>query len=100
LLGQVINGVAIGTPICQNNGQVNSVLGEAKSFFNEHPGRWWVVPVIDGSRSRRRNADEPKHQSIRKMIAENLITAVLETTAAALRFGIPAEEWNQFGMEL
>ena len=24
----------------------------------------------------------------------------IETTAAALRFGIPAEEWNQFGMEL
>ena len=24
----------------------------------------------------------------------------IQTSAAALRFGIPAEEWNQFGMEL
>jgi Flp pilus assembly protein TadG len=49
--GSAINGeIAIGTPICQNKGQVNSVLGEAEDFFmKEHKNRWWLVPVISGS---------------------------------------------------
>jgi Flp pilus assembly protein TadG len=48
--GNAINGqVAIGTPICQNKGQVNTVLGTAQDFFmTEHPNRWWLVPVIGG----------------------------------------------------
>ena len=41
--------IAIGTPICQNKGQVNSVLGTAKDFFAANPNRWWLVPVINGS---------------------------------------------------
>lgn len=41
--------IAIGTPICQNKGQVATVLGTAKDFFAEHPNRWWLVPVIKGS---------------------------------------------------
>jgi Flp pilus assembly protein TadG len=48
--GSSINGVLdIGSLICQNRGQVNSVLQEAKDFFaTEHPNRWWLVPVIGG----------------------------------------------------
>lgn len=50
--GTPINGeIAIDTPICQNRGQVNSVLFEAESFFTnapDYPNRWWLVPVIGG----------------------------------------------------
>jgi Flp pilus assembly protein TadG len=48
--GNAINGqIEIGTPICQNKGQVNTVLGTADQFFmTEHPNRWWLVPVIGG----------------------------------------------------
>lgn len=40
--------LALGSMICQNKGQVNSVLQEAKDFFAAHPNRWWVVPVLSG----------------------------------------------------
>jgi Flp pilus assembly protein TadG len=48
--GNAINGqIQIGTPICQNKGMVNSVMGTAGDFFmTEHPNRWWLVPVIGG----------------------------------------------------
>ena len=49
--GGAINGnLAIGTPICQNRGQVNSVLAAAEDFFTDpdHLNRWWLVPVIGG----------------------------------------------------
>ena len=41
------------TYICQNRGQVNSVLFEAEKFFKEatdpaYPEHWWIVPVIGG----------------------------------------------------
>ena len=40
--------LALGSMICQNRGQVNSVLQAAKDFFAAHPNRWWVVPVLSG----------------------------------------------------
>jgi len=41
--------VEIGTPICQNRGQVNTALGTAEDFFmKDHPDGWWLVPVING----------------------------------------------------
>lgn len=51
--GGSINGnIQIKTPICQNRGQVNTVLGAAKDFFSAHGGlpssEWWVIPVIGG----------------------------------------------------
>ena len=49
--GGTINGeVQITTPICQNRGQVNTVLGSADDFFsaNDMPYHWWVIPVIGG----------------------------------------------------
>jgi Flp pilus assembly protein TadG len=48
--GNAINGqIQIGTPICQNKGEVNSVLGTAQQFFmTDHPNQWWLVPVING----------------------------------------------------
>lgn len=49
--GGAINGkIEIGTLICQNRGQVNTVLGTAADFFsaNDMPAHWWVVPVIGG----------------------------------------------------
>jgi Flp pilus assembly protein TadG len=48
--GDAINGaVEIGTPICQNRGQVNSTLHEAEQFFTkDHANSWWLVPVIQG----------------------------------------------------
>jgi Flp pilus assembly protein TadG len=51
--GGSINGnISIGVPICQNRGQVNTVLGEAIDFFTAHGGlpnsNWWVIPVIGG----------------------------------------------------
>ncbi len=39
----------IGTEICQNRGQVASVLGDAETFFmKDHPDNWWLIPVIGG----------------------------------------------------
>jgi Flp pilus assembly protein TadG len=48
--GNAINGqIQIGTPICQNKGGVNSVMGSAQQFFmTDHPNQWWLVPVING----------------------------------------------------
>ena len=48
--GTPIDGtIGIGTPICQNRGQVNTTLQTAKDFFmTAHPGDWWLVPVIAG----------------------------------------------------
>jgi len=40
--------IALGSMICQNKGQVNSVLQESKDFFTANPSRWWVVPVLSG----------------------------------------------------
>ena len=52
--GAPINGeIGIDQYICQNRGQVNSVLFEAERFFKAapppvFPNHWWVVPVIGG----------------------------------------------------
>jgi hypothetical protein len=49
--GNSLNGtIAIGAQICQNKGQVNTVLGSAEDFFsaNGWPNTWWIVPVIGG----------------------------------------------------
>jgi Flp pilus assembly protein TadG len=49
--GGAINGqLEINTPICQNRGQVNTVLGSADDFFsaNGMPTKKWIVPVIGG----------------------------------------------------
>jgi Flp pilus assembly protein TadG len=48
--GSSISGALdLGSLICQNRGQVNSVLFAAEKFFGtEHPNRWWLVPVIGG----------------------------------------------------
>lgn len=47
--GLKTSGVDIGTPICQNRGQVNTSLQTAQDFFmTEHPKSWWLVPVISG----------------------------------------------------
>ena len=44
-----IGSVEIGTPICQNRGQVNSALNTADKFFTkDHTNSWWLVPVIGG----------------------------------------------------
>ena len=48
--GNIDGTIGIGTPICQNKGQVDTVLGTAKNFFtaNDMPNSWWVIPVIAG----------------------------------------------------
>jgi hypothetical protein len=49
--GNSISGeIELGTLICQNKGQVNSVLQAAEKFFTDpdHVGRWWIVPVLTG----------------------------------------------------
>jgi Flp pilus assembly protein TadG len=48
--GNSINGtIGLGSLICQNRGQVNTVLGEAEDFFlKNNPSRWWIIPVISG----------------------------------------------------
>ena len=49
--GGGVNGqVTIGTPICQNRGQVNTVLHYAEKFFTDtaNQNRWWVIPVLEG----------------------------------------------------
>ncbi len=39
----------IGTPICQNRGQVNTVIDTAEKFFDANPGQpCWIIPVIGG----------------------------------------------------
>lgn len=43
--------IDIGTYICQNRGQVNSVLQAAEKFFDTYPNRWWVVPVLGGAKN-------------------------------------------------
>jgi Flp pilus assembly protein TadG len=48
--GRPLDGqIGIGTPICQNRGQVNTVLTSAQDFFGPSmPNHWWVIPVIGG----------------------------------------------------
>jgi Flp pilus assembly protein TadG len=48
--GRIDGQIDIGTPICQNKGQVDTVLGNAKTFFsaNDMPNAWWIIPVIQG----------------------------------------------------
>jgi hypothetical protein len=50
--GSAIDGnISIGSLICQNKGQVNTVLGAAKDFFLDTPsnvGKWWLIPVLSG----------------------------------------------------
>jgi len=51
--GSAIDGaIGIGVPICQNRGQVNTVLSTAEEFFTANGGipnsNWWIVPVIGG----------------------------------------------------
>ena len=41
--------LALGSMICQNRGQVNSVLQAAEKFFTAHPNRWWIIPVLGGA---------------------------------------------------
>ena len=40
--------LALGSLICQNKGQVNSVLQAAEKFFTANDDRWWVIPVLGG----------------------------------------------------
>jgi Flp pilus assembly protein TadG len=50
--GNSIDGdVRLGSLICQNRGQVNTVMKTAEDFFmdNAVKGRWWIIPVIAGS---------------------------------------------------
>jgi Flp pilus assembly protein TadG len=48
--GNSINGsIAIDSLICQNRGQVNTVMKTAEDFFfTDNPNLWWTVPVIAG----------------------------------------------------
>jgi Flp pilus assembly protein TadG len=49
--GNSLNGtLALGAQICQNKGQVNTVMQKAEDFFsaNGWPNTWWIVPVIGG----------------------------------------------------
>jgi Flp pilus assembly protein TadG len=50
--GSAIDGnISIGSLICQNRGQVNTVLGAADDFFLKTPGnvgKWWLIPVLSG----------------------------------------------------
>jgi len=49
--GNAINGsIEKGSLICQNRGQVNSVMKTADDFFFDpaNAGKWWTVPVIQG----------------------------------------------------
>jgi hypothetical protein len=46
---QINEEIGIGSLICQNRGQVKTVLGEAEDFFMKtHQNRWWLIPVITG----------------------------------------------------
>ena len=45
-------GVAVGTPIYENKGQVASVYETAEQFFmKDHPGKEFFIPVIDGTKN-------------------------------------------------
>jgi hypothetical protein len=47
--GSAISGnIALNSLICQNRGQVNSVLQAAEKFFTANKDRWWVIPVLSG----------------------------------------------------
>ena len=50
--GSAIDGnIAIGSMICQNRGQVNTVLGTAEDFFLKTPSnvsKWFIIPVLSG----------------------------------------------------
>ena len=47
--GGLTQGVSIGSMICQNRGQVNTVMKSADQFFfTDYPNRWWLIPVIGG----------------------------------------------------
>jgi len=50
--GRIDGQIGIGVPICQNRGQVNTVLGTADDFFTANGGipnsSWWIIPVIGG----------------------------------------------------
>jgi len=50
--GAINREIGIGIPICQNRGQVNTVLGTAQQFFSANGGlpnsNWWIIPVIGG----------------------------------------------------
>jgi Flp pilus assembly protein TadG len=50
--GSAIDGnISLGSMICQNRGQVNTVLGAAQDFFLDTPsnvGKWWIIPVLSG----------------------------------------------------
>jgi Flp pilus assembly protein TadG len=47
--GGLTSGVSLGSLICQNRGQVNTVLNAAQDFFSAYPSdRWWLIPVIGG----------------------------------------------------
>ena len=51
--GNPIDGdVELGSLICQNKGQVNTVMQVAQDFFLNTPsnvGKWWIIPVIGGT---------------------------------------------------
>jgi hypothetical protein len=50
--GSAIDGnIGIGSMICQNRGQVNTVMGSAQDFFLDTPsnlGNWFIIPVLSG----------------------------------------------------
>jgi len=50
--GSAIDGnIGIGSMICQNRGQVNTVMGEAQDFFLDtlsNKGNWFIIPVLSG----------------------------------------------------
>ena len=51
--GNALDGnVALGSMICQNAGQVNTVMNTAQNFFLDtkaNAGKWWIIPVIKGA---------------------------------------------------
>jgi Flp pilus assembly protein TadG len=51
--GSAIDGnVTLGSMICQNKGQVNTVMQKAQDFFlntSSNVGRWWIIPVVVGT---------------------------------------------------
>ena len=50
--GSIAGDLNIGAMICQNRGQVNTVMKTADEFFlTDNPNRWWIVPVIGGTKN-------------------------------------------------
>jgi len=50
--GATIDGnITLGSMICQNKGQVNTVMKTAEDFFMDKAvaGNWWIIPVIKGT---------------------------------------------------